>query len=297
MATLFAESITRKGGIRIRSQNGIPIIEETFGWIVQADHLEEEYVDVIRAEGLPQINVTKSAGGLAICRSIKADRREAAGLIYDVTAEFSSQVKEDNDGGDGGSDPTSDPTAWVPVYETKFERLQEVVTEDASGKAIVNSAGDPFETGLTRSRFIPIWEFYQFEPATVDDEEIIARNETVNASTFKGRAEKTLLLTVERSTLGFYFGQRRRLTRYSVKYNKKEWTHKRLDIGTAYIDDAGDRKPYEIDGVVILGALNGTDGQPSGGITGGKPVNDKEATGKLAFDMYDVIEFRDFLRT
>ena len=286
MAQLLADSVKRLGDVRIRSQNGMPIIEETYGWIVQADHAAEEYIDIARAPGLPIVNVTQSAGGLTVAKSIRGKRREQAVLLWDFTVEFSSQVQEDNDGG-GGADPGSDPTTWVPVYETKFERLQEVATKDLDGDAIVNSAGHAFETGLTTSRFIPIWEFFQFESASITDEQILERNEVVNETEWKDRAEKTLLLTVERSTLGFYYGQRRRLTKYSLKYNEKDWTHKRLDVGTQYIDGSGDLQNFEKDGALYLGSLDGSGGAQADG--------DDPAI--LSFDMYETKEFRDYFRT
>jgi hypothetical protein len=282
MASLLANSTTRVGDVRIRSQNGRPIIEETYGYIVQADSVDESYIDIVSTDGLPKINISSSAGGLAICQSIKAKRRENAALLWDVTCDFASDVSEGaSDTGESDGPGSSDPTAWIPVYETKFERVQEIVAEDASGNAVVNSAGQPFEQGLTRSRFLPIWEFFQFEPISVSDEDIIDRNETVNSGTFKGRGAKTLLLTVERSTVGFFYGQRRRLTKYSLKYNSADWRVKRLDVGTGYKDGANF---VEFD-PVRLGALDGAGGAQT--------VGTDPAT--LYFDVFDTSSF-SFLR-
>lgn len=287
MASLVANSVSRKGGIRIRSQNGIPIVEETFGWIVEADHLEEEYLDIANAPGLPKINVTRSAGGLTVAKSKHGVRREKNPLIWDFTVEFSSAIEEDNSGGDGGDGgPGTDPTAWIPVYETKFERIDRMIAKDKSGDPIVNSAGHAFETGIISTRFIPVWEFFQFEAATVTDEEILERNEVVNETTFKGREPKTLLLTVERSTLGFYYGKRRRLTKYSLKYNSEDWTEKRLDVGTQYIDGSGDLQNFEKDGALYLGNLDGSGGA----------VTDGDPPAVLSFDRYGEKEFKSFFR-
>lgn len=232
MAAIIGNSVGRSGGVRIRSTNGIPVLEETYTYIVEAEYVEEPYLDIINATGLPVVNSSTASGGITVCTSKYAKRRPQQSLIYDVTAEFSSEIVEGSDGNQGDPyDPQVDPVTWVPLYETKFERLQEVVTKDQSGNSIANSKGEPFATGLTISRFIPIWEFYQFEAATLTDEDIIERNEVVNSGTFKGRGAKTLLCTVLSSVIGIYYGRRMRLTHYALRYNDRKWTHKRLDVG------------------------------------------------------------------
>lgn len=288
MATVKDGSEKRIGDIRIRSRNGIPIVEETYGWIVIADNVYEPKESIATAAGLPFIGTT-SPSGLTVCKTLRGTRREGNSLYYDFQADYSSEITElTTDDTGGGADPTdTDPTAWIPVYKTKFERLQEVVAEDASGNPVVNSAGQPYETGLTRSRFIPIWHFYQFEAATVTDETIIDRNETVNETEFKGRAISTLLLTVEDSEIGYFYGARRRLTRYALRYNKKTWKRKRLDVGTTYLDGATLKTYVDDDGNPILGPLDGAGGKVS-------PINTGPAINE--FDEYALLEFKDFLR-
>jgi hypothetical protein len=203
-----------------------------------------------------------------------------------VTCEFSSEVEEKT-GGNQGS-PYTAPTAWVPVYETKFERFQEVVNKDLSDDPIVNSAGQSFPEAITVTRKIPMWEFFQFEPSSVTDEVIIARSETVNNATFRTRPAGTLLLTVLTSVIGFYYGTRLRLTQYNIRYNKKGWQHQRLDVGTASLD-GGQLKPYfdnDQDQNIILGGLNGAGGKVAAGV---EPAI-------LTFDIYDEINFSSFLR-
>jgi hypothetical protein len=213
---------------------------------------------------------------------VNAVRRADQRLLWDVTSTFSSEVDERQSVQSVGGDPT----VWVPIYETKFERLQEIVTKDAAGDAVANSAGQPFADGLVRTRFIPVWEFFQIEAATVTDEQIIDRNETVNNATFKGRLEKTLLCTVISSVVGFYYGGRRRLTRYCLRYNVAKWTHKRLDVGTVFLD-TGKHKPYlDAEGNVILGGLNGS----------GAKVAVGTEPNVLEVDIYTSATFTDFLR-
>ena len=199
MPTLVNNSTKREADCRLATRDGVPVLEETYHFLVKADYIGQPNIEILQTSGLPVIGGTISSGG-AICKSVQATRRTEASLYYDVVAEFSSEVDEDQ----GEGDPNTDPTAWVPIYETKFERLVETVAEDQSGNAIANSAGQAFEQGLQIARFIPVWEFYQFEPATVTDETIIERNEVVNSATFKGRAAKTLLCTVMSSVIGFF---------------------------------------------------------------------------------------------
>lgn len=273
----------RDGQCSVSSSNGMPVLNETYNFIIESDSKNTSRIDILYGTpGFPRVNQTVSAYGLAVCKGTDANRRGDNPYIWDASATFSSEVEEGQD----NQDPNSDPNIWVPVYETKFERLQEVVTKDFANVAVANSAGQPFQTGLTIGRFIPVWEFYQFEPATVTDEQLIERNETVNTASFKGRAAKTLLLTILSSRVGYYYGQRRRLSQYSLKYNVRKWTHKRLDVGTVYLSGS-DLKPYlDADGrTVILGGLDGS----------GAKVASGSPPATLEFDIYDDISF-SFLR-
>ena len=266
----------------IRSAGGVPVLDETFHHLVLADSKFASRLSILATTGVPVPGVTVSAFGSAVCKSVSATRREDQVLYWDIVSEFSSEVDERQ----SGQDPRTNPEQWVPVYETKFERLQENATEDQNGDSIANSAGQPFETGIIRARYIPVWEFFQLEAASITDETVIERNEVVNSATFRGRAAKTLLCTVMSSVIGFYYGSKRRLTRYALKYNKETWRHKRLDVGTVYLD-AGAHLPYLDDaGNVMLGALDGSGGKAT--------VGDPPAV--LEFDMFAALDFATFLR-
>lgn len=272
----------RAGQASIRSSGGIPVLDETYHFLVEAESRFTSRIEVLTTPGLPVTNRSVSAYGFSVCKSKSATRREDQPRMWDVTCEFSSEVDESQD----QQDPETDPEQWKPIYETKFERMEEIVTKDVDGDAIANSAGQPFENGLVRPRFIPVWEFFQFESATITDEQVIERNEVVNSTTFKGRAAKTLLLTVMSSVVGYYYGAPRRLTQYSLKYNVRNWRHKRLDVGTIYLN-SGERKAYtDFEGNVILGGLNGAGGRVLAGA----------APAVLEFDQYPSTDFSTFLR-
>jgi hypothetical protein len=272
----------RQGQSAIRSSGGIPILDETFHFLVKADSANESRLTVLATPGLPIANVSVSSFGNAVCKAVTAVRREDQPKYWDVTATFSSEVDESQQ----KESQSQDPQEWVPIYETKFERLQEIVTKDYNDDAIANSAGQPFENGLVRARFIPIWEFFQFEAASVSDETVIDRNEVINSVAFKGRAARTLLCTVMSSVVGFYYGRKRRLTRYSLRYDKRNWKNKRLDVGTVYKDGTKHKAYEDADGNVILGGLNGSGGKVA---VGTKPS-------VLEFAMYQEVAFASFLR-
>jgi hypothetical protein len=259
------------------------VLAETYHFIIETDNPQTSRLEILLGTpNLPLPNATVSAFGFAVCKSSSGTRRADNTRIWDWTCEFSSEVDESQD----QQDPRQDPVEAIPVYETKFERLQEVVTKDKDGDAIANSAGQPFQTGLTIGRYIPVWEFYQFEPATVTDETIIARNEVVNSVEFRGRAIKSLLLTVLSSKISWYYGARRRLTQYSIKYNEKLWTHKRLDVGTVYKSGSVYLPYTDSEGNVILGALDGSGAKQAVGT----------APEVLEFDLYEPVDFHSFLR-
>jgi hypothetical protein len=286
MPTLEGEK--REGGCNLATRSGLPVYEEQWHFRVRADSKTQDRTQIIGTPGLPIPGENTSAGGFALCSTLNAERDPGNPLYWNVTATFSSEV-EDN----GlttfvpGKPGVPNPIEWVPVYETKMERTQRVATKDRNGDRIANSAGQAFETGLTIGRYIPIWDLFQFEPDTVTDEQVIDRNETVNSVTFKGKAAGTLLLTIVDSVIWRYLAQRVRLTRYEVRYNKENWKHKRLDVGTQYLD-AGTLKDFKSDdNSIMLGSLDGSGGKQAAGT----------APAVLEFDVFDEVDFHDFLRT
>lgn len=281
----------REGSARIRSNKGTPVYECSYTWIVVATSKTEDYLDVLNTSGLPIVGVTVEPTGYAVCTSKNAVRRAENPLYWDVTCEFSSEIDDrsgsqggpSGPGGGGGGETGNNPEAWVPIYETKFWQHQELVTIDANNDPVVNSAGQPFPTGITITRFLPMWEFFQIEPASTTDNQILARCEVVNSNTFKGRDPHTLLCTVLSSVIGRYYGSLRRLTQYQLKYKPDNWKLKRYDTGTQY----NTAPPIEIIDAGKLVNLNG-----SGRLTD----NDgRDPPSILEFDVYTPVSF-SFLR-
>lgn len=284
MPTLLTPNGKRQGGIRANYSRGFVSREEDWHFQVRADSLLQSRTEILfSTPNLPIIGATILNGML--CVGGDATRTEEHGLVWDVAMTFTNSIDEDDQ---QNSNQGGDPTVWVPVRRTMWETKEEIMTKDASGNRICNSAGIPFDTGIRRRRHLPAWEFTQWEPISVTDDDILGRNEVTNSGTWppiNGKPAKTWLCKVVDSVVGFYFGYRCRMTTYRLVYDKKKWTQKRLDVGTSY-KSGSDLIPYlDKSGNVILGALNGSGGKQSVGT----------APAELEFDEFDAVSF-SFLR-
>jgi hypothetical protein len=275
----------REGDVNLTSKNtGEVTIEETYTYTVQADSKTDNRLYVASCPGLPVVGVTVSAGGLAVCKSIRGERSPDNPTIWTFTANFSSEIDENND-----QQPGTDPEAWVPVRKTIFEKLEYRAVEDASGEKYCTSAGESFKGGIPQTLWLLSWEFSQFENISVTDEDLMDRNEVVNGSTFKGKSAKTLLCRIMESSVGFFYGQKRRLTKYRLTWKKDKWTDKVLDIGTYYLDASGNKIPFlDKPGNVTEGALNGSGAAVA-------KTNPPTPPSTLEFDRYETSSF-SFLR-
>lgn len=256
MPTLLTTEGTRVGGIRATYSKGFVDREEDWHFLVDGGrngngsplNIDRSTI-LFNTPGLPIIGVTVLNGML--CIGGDATRKDENASIFDVNLTFSTSIDQD-DASNGQQQ--GDPTTWIPVRRTMWEIKEEVSETDASGNAIVNTADQPFSTKMVRRRRLPAWEFTQFEPLSVTDDDIIARAEVMNSSSYKGKPAKTWLCTVQDSTVGFYVGYRCRMTIYRLVYDFKKWTEKRLSIGFLY-KSSGDRFPYVVRGQVIEGPL------------------------------------------
>jgi hypothetical protein len=111
-------------------------------------------------------------------------------------------------------------------------------------KPFTNGAGVPFATAPPIRTDLVRWEFAQFEPISVTDFIVAERHESINSLPFLTFPKHTLLLKVLKSEVGFYYGQARRLTRYSLIYNPDNWHEKIANWGNAFNDAAGKQHKY-----------------------------------------------------
>lgn len=310
----FISGERREGDVQLSTKKGLLTVNETYNYFVQTDNKWVDRFNVLTTPGLPIPGVTISPSNLGVCKSMNAERMENQPLIWKVTATFSSEI-EDNS---GGGSPGTDPEAWVPVRETHLEPYEEVMLVDKDNKKFVNGAGLPYEAGIPTPKDNIRWDFFQFESPLVTDEIVSTRNNKLNDAAFKGKAKHTLLLKVRRSTLGWYYGKRRRLTEYSLTWKEDNWHTKLANWGDTFMK-GGKVYPYiykSDKNTVVKGPLGVGDydvdtpmdaigGEPSGG-TESETVDGvltwyalEPLQGTMyfiEFKQYDDLNFSSFLR-
>jgi hypothetical protein len=281
-ATLLGEMREgRSGGLRKSGKQ--LILEEQYQFRVVTNDKTTDDKEVLLATGIPRPGVTLSDYGNSICTDTTATRDATNPLYWTVTATFSSDVQEDTSG--ASESQTGNPTSWVPIAEINFETFQFYDVKDVNGVPFTNSAGLQFGTGVPLTRTLTRYDFEQFEAASTTLDEITERNETVNSGTFLRKPAKTLKLSVQKATLGFYYGFRVWRVAYSIVYKPDNWRMKMLDIGPFYLS-GGRKVPFK------------TDDPPERPYQGFLTPTGAESTTSTVkeFDQYDDINFALFLR-
>lgn len=112
-------------------------------WRVQTDNKWDDAATVLSSTGagIPFRGMLHPTDNAAYCRSVRARNEGASPFWWTVTANYSTE-REINDS------PLDDPAeiSW------DGEQYQEVVVYDTNGKAVLNSAGDPFDPPPMRDR-------------------------------------------------------------------------------------------------------------------------------------------------
>lgn len=293
MPTLLSPRGTREGGIRATYVNGMIEREEDWHFNVLADDIDQNRADILfNTPGLPVIGVTISNNML--CKGGDAQRDPDKALLWRVSLTFTDSLDQ-NDAANNNAQQGGDPTLWVPVRRLLYDTKEEIMDTDASGNPCVNTADQPFTTKMTRKRFLPAWEFTQFEPAAVSDVAVLANNEVMNDGIWppnSGLEARTWFCRVLDSIVGFYAGYRCRMTIYRVTYDFKKWTDKRLSVGNLY-KNGSNRFPYIVRGQLIEGPLTSTGDRvidENGATISGRTLHTVE------LDPVPVVDFTSFLR-
>jgi hypothetical protein len=136
-------------------QNGSYDGKEKKGRLVYAAHSttgQEGYDDFYLAgpfqvESLYVDPVSKELDPVLLCSKVSCQSDPKAERVWIVTYDFSSVLPP------GGAKPINlDPTKLLPRYVWRRDEKMEVMRKDSKGKAAVNSAKQPFRTGLMRPK-------------------------------------------------------------------------------------------------------------------------------------------------
>lgn len=217
-----------------------------------------------------------SFDNFAFCTKI--DCKHSDGKFWDVTISYATldpQLCNEN------------PLENVPVVTTEFIQWDEPIDKDIDGKPILNSAGDPFDPGLTRERNRQIIRISRNEQEF--DVGLLALQDTVNRDTFIGFRKETVKCSpIHRSrefdpVVGVYWR-----VEYEFIFDPRGWKKEILDSGLRKRDGSVVSQ-IEVDGSPTTSPvpLDGA-GQPLE-----QPVTAESAV-YLSFEVYEKMDFEVF---
>tara|TARA_R110000868_G_scaffold230_1_gene2151 strand:- start:3018 stop:3875 length:858 start_codon:yes stop_codon:yes gene_type:complete len=255
----------------------------TFLVVTDSKSVTREEV-LLQTPGLPIVGLLYGPYQL-VCTSKSCTRSEINPLYWDVVCEFESN-KEDQK--QDQNNPSENPTTWIPVFKVdSFTTKEKIIIKDRTtptAKTISNSAETPFETPLTETKTLAQFSFVQFENPAQDLKTLMDRNDSVNKTTFAGRAARTLLLELSGAELGYFGGFNAWRVAYKCTYDPDTFDVKMLDVGPVTL--AGQRC-VDVNGIPIIGNLDGSGNQVSAGT----------APYEITFRIKKEIEFADFIRS
>jgi len=273
------------GSIKRGESNSLTFTSSvTFLVVTDSKSVTREEV-LLQTPGLPIVGLLYGPYQL-VCTSKSCTRSEVNPLYWDVVCEFESN-KEDQEQDE--NNPSENPTTWVPIFKVdSFTTKEKIITEDRTtptAKKIANSAGTAFETPLTETKSLAQFSFVQFENPAQDLKTLMDRNDSVNKTTFAGRAARTLLLELSGAELGYFGGFQAWRISYKCTYDPDTFDVKLLDVGPT---NKFGRRCFDLDGITpIIGNLDGSGNQ----VAAGDPPEE------LTFRIKKEIEFADFIRT
>lgn len=155
---------------------------------------------IYKTSGLPKINEALQIPGVPYtlyCMSKRAKQWPKKEAFWDVTCSLTSKPPTTSNKNGGGENSPLNPTSWYSLIKGDFEEMEEIITSDVNGFAIVNTALRRYDTALMRMRKIPAIRWTQYELAVRPIDQILKWNDTVNSTTFLTKERGTWRLNVE----------------------------------------------------------------------------------------------------
>jgi hypothetical protein len=139
---------------------------------------------------------------------------------------------------DPNYNPGPNPFDCAPFVETETLPYQVPLVYDRDGNAVLNSAGDAFESPPERDQYRTVTKI-TVNQVSYDDQYARSLQDNINNDSFAGADPRTLkiakITSVPHWAAGY--GQVWRTT-YEIHYDPKGWTRKILDMGYKQIDDS-----------------------------------------------------------
>jgi hypothetical protein len=283
----------------------------TFHYLINAGSKTETRENILYSGVLPFAGITTRADG-SYCSSVDITRDQANAQYWHGVVEYSTRAN-DQELGDGSV--ANDPTTWNPIWKIDNSLHDFVTPMDFNGTPVLNSAKQPFDQGIVRTRTITTFRFAQYESNTLTEKQIAKRNNSTNDREYKGFDKNTLKLTIEGSERGFFANVAARKIFYRIDYYQGDpkktfkvwnkgsstwvdsnnddsgWMEVRVDIGPTYVE-AGERKRAMTD----QGHLDQFNLDGAGGWVGEDASGFQKQPAFLAFQNLMSLDFKSFLR-
>lgn len=229
--TKFKEYKTRDASY-VLDDSGKSTREYTRTWMYVADAHTENAASVIAAFTAETKIEAKSeypSDKAALCRSIKASADSDDSLNWVITVTYKKLANATDDSEDSEDSPLDDKAeiSW------DFQQYEENVEFDQAGKAIKNSAGDPFQNPIVRDRSRAVLTVVQNE-AQYSVNTALTYGDTINNNTFMSCPRYTLLCKPPKAKkifstavkIGYYWQ-----VTYEFHLNPQGWLKRVLDAG------------------------------------------------------------------
>ena len=202
---------------------------------------------------LPDINDAFPGSARAFCKSVAIDHEhEARPTIWLATASF-GELGADQDNSNEDPYQPDNPLDRDTVWRVDWETIQEVVSEDNQGQAIVNSAGQPFNESIYEDRRMPVLVARKNYADWAEILDIGAEyDRSINSTTFQGfEAQKVKWGGVVCSDPQWENGVKFYEAAFRFVVNSKKWFRNILDRGIVYLDGGELKNFRDADGQVI----------------------------------------------
>lgn len=243
-------------------------------YIVISDDYFEDEENILTAPGIAIGDAIGGADTDSVCNSIEANCTSDDGLTWLVSVQYGEIA--------GSENPLDDPTE----YSLSFAQFEIRLDKDIKGKAIVNSALDPFLETIVKDDSRPILSVKK-NIQNFDFQLAYKYRDGINKDVFLGCPRGTVKVSNIQATsqnhdeFGTYWA-----VSYEFHINLQGWQTEILDCGFRELDANGKKKHIEIKGAKAT--------EPVPLDRNGKKLPDDAQPKFKKFDVYPELNFEVF---